>query len=97
MPQQPPRECLAQPAENVTWTCIDDEAILLNLTNGFYYTLNQVGCEIWKCLDGKRTRAEISTAICAQFAVEPAQAAADIDALLTDLERERLIICVETE
>lgn len=40
---------------NVTHRIIDGETVILNLKNGYYYSLGEVGTAIWKRLRVKRT------------------------------------------
>lgn len=77
--------------DHVCWSELDGEAILLNLDNGFYYTLNPVGCEVWKLMDGCRTLTEISTEIQAQYDVERKQLQEDVCSLFQQLQQEDLI------
>lgn len=79
------------PADYVTWSGIENEAILLNLRNGFYYTLNEVGCESWKLMDARRAIRDIAGELCGIFEVERSQAERDLLALSEDLRREELI------
>jgi hypothetical protein len=83
---------IAVPAEHVCWSCIDDEAVLLNLNNGYYYTLNPVGCDVWQRLDGARTVQEIGAEMCDLYAVQQPQVEQDILALFRDLQHEDLIV-----
>ena len=70
---------------------VGETLVLLNPETGQYYTLNEVGSRIWELLDGTRTRDGIVAAICAEYDAGEAEIAADVDALLGDLEAEKLI------
>ncbi len=82
---------IAAPVENVVWSCIDNEAILLNLENGFYYTLNDVGCKIWELIDGKRAISGIGLEICSMYAISQQQVEQDLCGLFQDMLQEKLI------
>ena len=43
----------------VAWRMVDDDGVLLNLTTGYYYTLNEVGRFFWESLDGRKKLSEI--------------------------------------
>ena len=79
-------------AEHVFWHCIDDEAILLNIHSGMYYTLNTVGCDIWKTLDGKRDVRELGEELCQHYTIDPQQAKQDLLALFDELRQEDLVV-----
>jgi hypothetical protein len=83
-----------KPADKVMWSRIDDEAILLNLHNGYYYTLNAVGCDIWKLLDGTQTVQDIARALCNIYEVTQEQSETDLLALLQECLAENLITIV---
>src|SRR5262245_21398283 len=42
---------------------IDGEAVIVNLTNGYYYSLDRSAAEIWGWLEAGRSIAEIVSAI----------------------------------
>ena len=45
--------------EEIAWSELGEEIVLLDIEEGDYYTLNQVSAEIWKLADGKHTISEI--------------------------------------
>jgi len=90
-------QVIPKQAEHVAWSQIDQEAILLNLNNGFYYTLNEVGCDAWKLIDAQRTLRAISAEMRALYAVEQAQIDRDLCALCAELQQEGLIILLESQ
>ena len=71
---------------------LDGEGVLLNLENGFYYTLNRVGTAIWELFTGDQSLERILTAIRDRFDVAENKARADLIALVVRLHREQLII-----
>jgi len=75
----------------VTSTILDGEAVLLNLDNGRYYSLNRVGTAAWELMTGDRPLAEIHSAICDRFNVTEEVASRDLVALVTRLRQEKLI------
>ena len=85
---------VAKHAEQVCWSCIDDEAILLSLSRGFYYTLNSVGCDLWKSIDGKRTVRDLGRALCSIYEAAQNQVESDILSLFDELLHEELIVIV---
>ena len=50
-------------SDNVTFQVVADEAILIRLDTGTYFSLNKVGTEFWQMLDGRRTIEEHASAL----------------------------------
>lgn len=63
-----------------------DEAVVVNLANGNYYTLSRVGAEVWQCLEQGFAPARIVEELCARYAGPQAEIATAVaqfvDALL---------------
>jgi coenzyme PQQ synthesis protein D (PqqD) len=78
--------------EGVAAQVADGEAVLLDIESGGYFALNQVGSRIWELCDGTRSTAEIVSVICDEFDVAEDVAAADAHELLSELEREKLVV-----
>src|SRR5207244_1097272 len=78
-----------QPNENeVAAKVMDGEAIIINLANGVYYSMDKVGGLIWEMLEGKYSLEEMITATVVQYDVSRGQAQADIEQLVEELLRE---------
>jgi hypothetical protein len=75
----------------VTSTVLEDEAVLLNLANGVYYSLNPVGTAIWGQLTGSQSLEEILENVRQQFEVTEETARRDLVALVSRLRDEGLI------
>lgn len=76
---------------DVQYTVLDGEAVLLNLANGYYYTLNRVGTAIWELFAERRPLHAVADEICRRFDVERERARDDLFALVIRLEREGLL------
>jgi hypothetical protein len=75
----------------LAWRQIDDEVILVPIRRrademDSVYTLNEVAAHIWQLIDGERTVEEICAVVVADFDVDRAQAEADLQELLAELE-----------
>lgn len=68
-----------------------DEVVILNLRDGVYYGLEDVGTRIWQLLQQPVSVLTIREAIVAEFDVESARCERDIRLLLTDLVARRLV------
>jgi hypothetical protein len=71
---------------------IDGEAVIINLLNGTYYSLDKVGAVIWESLAEGRTVAETVDAVTARYKVEAARARGDVERLAPQLRDERLLV-----
>jgi hypothetical protein len=72
-------------------TTLEDEAVILHLRDGVYYSLNQVGASIWNLLQEARTITEIRNIILSEYEVEPQQCETDLLKLLQELADRNLI------
>lgn len=80
-----------QHATHVVAKTIDEVAVLLNLTNEMYYSLNEVGARVWELADGQRTIATIVDTLAGEYDAERGQIAEDVRSLLAALAAEGLI------
>lgn len=72
-----------------------DKLILLNPDDGQYFTLDEVGSRVWELSDGSRTVGEITGVIGEEYDAPAETIGADVLDLLTELEREQLVIRVD--
>lgn len=70
---------------------VDGEAVLLDLASGKYFGLNEVGSCVWEALEQDVTVAALQERLLAEFEVDPTTLRADLNELLSDLERRGLI------
>ena len=67
------------------------EHVLLNLRDGMYYGLEEVGIDIWKLLQRPITVAEICRIVSQTHDVDPGRCRADIARLLSEMAERRLV------
>lgn len=79
-------------ADNVVFRKIDDEAILLNVDSGHYYTLNNTGSEILEQLIDDKAIEKIAELLSTDFDVDLKSLMADIQEIIDDLINEDIII-----
>lgn len=82
-------------SDDAVWKATnDDQGVILNLSNGEYYSLNSVAKEIWEFISIRKdaSLAEIEAEICNKFDVKESVAHSDIVELLKRLKAEKLII-----
>jgi hypothetical protein len=71
---------------------IDGEAIIMNLTNGAYYSMAGVGGFVWDAIEREQSDAAILEGIMARYAVAAPRARADLDGLIAALLADDLIL-----
>jgi len=79
------------PHSDVHYSLLDKEAVLLNLNDGVYHSLNPLGTTIWTLCDGIRSLQDILTSICSQYDVPEETAKQDLLQLMTRLNEEGLL------
>lgn len=70
---------------------LGQEAVILELKNGVYYGLNEVGAAVWELVQKPRTVGEIVEALTREYEVEAGSCERDLQALLRDLARSGLV------
>ncbi|MEW5959819.1 MAG: PqqD family protein [Chloroflexota bacterium] len=76
----------------VTYQTVGEEAILIELNSGVYYSLNDTGTVFWELIDGTRTIADCARLIARQYEVEAGVVEADLLELAAEFKNEGLII-----
>jgi hypothetical protein len=81
--------------EVVSFTFVDEDAVLLNMQTNQYYLLDEVGARLWGLLrDGKSLR-ESYRALLEEYEVEPATLEQDVLELLEKLKEQGLVEIVQ--
>jgi hypothetical protein len=76
---------------------MDGEAVIINLSNGVYYSLDNVGAVVWEQIGATRTVAETIAAVVGRYDVPLERAQADVERLLAELVDEQLIASFDGE
>lgn len=79
-------------SEDMTHRIVDNEAVILNLKTGEYYSLNKTGTFIWKLLEDKISIEDLIDKVTEEFVIDKKSATHDIKLLLKDLIVEKMII-----
>ena len=75
---------------------IDGEAILINVANGMYYSMDNAGAVVWELIQEGHSLAQISECIAARYDASLETIRADIERLGDELV-ERNIVALDTE
>jgi len=76
---------------SIAWRQIGDETVVIDLESGTCYRLDEIGGRIWKMLSSGVGAAAIARAIAKDYAVAAERIRHDINLLIDDLARRRLI------
>ena len=77
--------------ENVHFVQFDEEMILLDLAQGEYFSLNDVGSRMWTALVAGRAPEEIARALTSDYDAEPDVLLRDCLAIAAELVRRGLL------
>ncbi len=75
---------------------LGDEAAILNLKDGVYYTLGSVGARVWKLIQEPRTVREVRDTLLDEYEVDAHRCGNDLIALLAKLDEHGLIDVTDT-
>ena len=71
---------------------LDGEAVLLNLTSGVYFGLNETGTRVWQLLEAYGDIPQVIERMANEFAADQASIEADVRRLVHDLTEMRLLV-----
>jgi len=77
--------------EQVVTQAAADAFFLFDLSQGEYYSLNDVGHRVWQLCDGSRSVDDLVSVICQEFEAPSEAVEADVLELLADLVVEGLL------
>lgn len=81
--------------ENVLFTSVEQDAILLNTRTNQYYVLEEVGMRLWELLKQAGGVREVYQALLDEYEVSPAELERDLLELLGHLMENGLVEMVE--
>ena len=81
--------------EDVHWREAEGQVIALDLSGGRYLTINRSGALLWPMLQEGTTRDELVDRLVEEFELPPEQARADVDAWLSELDAQLMLVRVE--
>ncbi len=70
---------------------LGQETVILQLQNGQYYGLNEVGSRVWELIQQPRTTEEIETSLLEEFDVAQDRCREDLASLLQDMAAAGLV------
>ena len=87
----PPEDVIRLRSDDLEWTEVDDEVVVLDLSDAKYLAVNSTGAAIWPLLAEGATRATLLDTLKERFDVDDETAQGGLDAFL-DAARERKLL-----
>ena len=78
--------------EEVASKVIDGEAIIINLANGVYYSMDKVGALVWDLLQAGHTLEEVIATVTSRYTVPREQVELNVQELVRELIQENLVV-----
>jgi coenzyme PQQ synthesis protein D (PqqD) len=78
-------------SEQVTHQIVAEEAILINLNTGTYFSLNKIGTEFWEMLDGQQSVQQHAETIAKKYEVEVSMVVGDLLELANKMAVDHLV------
>lgn len=79
-------------SEEVASEVLDGEAVLINLSNGMYYSIDGVGGRIWELIEKGQSLAGVVRDIAARYDIDEKTADADVKKFVEELVAENLVV-----
>jgi hypothetical protein len=76
---------------NITWRVVDDEALILDLSSGYYFSLNPIATEIWQSLQSGANIPDVVQSISLKYDIDKTIVEKDLDELMIDLRSCKLL------
>ena len=76
---------------------IDGEAIIMNLANGLYYSMDHVGAVVWELVAQGYSLREMAKVLADRYDVDAERAAADVYCLVRELLDENLVVVAQAD
>lgn len=78
-------------------TEIDDDLVMMDVDQGYYFGLNETAKVIWQLLDRPTPYQQVIHALISRYQVDEAQCATDMDLFIQDMLKHQLIERVDVE
>lgn len=80
---------------DIAFQSMPPETILLNLANGYYYSTNELGGEVWQRCDGETTVEGIIRNLLPKYDVDLATLSEDVAEFIRQLAEDGLLVLRE--
>lgn len=76
---------------NASFEIVADEAVIIDINTGTYFSLNKIGTEFWQMLDGKQTIATLATQIANKYSVDREMVTNDMIEIAQQMIADKLV------
>jgi hypothetical protein len=76
--------------EEIIWRVVDDEALILDTTSGYYFSMNGTATDIWCLLNEGKSIDEVAQTIAQQYEIDAETAKNDVRELIANLSKEQI-------
>lgn len=77
--------------DKIFWRKVEGDTVILNIDTGFYYTLDEVGSEIWDMVLDNQNEEQILSHILDKYDIDEEVVKKDVKIIVKNLEKEKLI------
>jgi hypothetical protein len=82
-------------SDEIAARVVDGEAILINLSNGTYYSIEGTGAIVWALLERGHPVADVAAELSRRLGVDEQTALEDVERLVARLVEERILVAAE--
>lgn len=82
---------VVHPSDDAVFRDLDGEGVVLNLSSGVYFGLNEVGTRIWQLIEQFGTLTAVHDAVVREFDVDGETAGRDLVELVSELAERGLV------
>jgi len=75
---------------NLVWRIVDDEALILDLSSGVYFSLNPVATDVWQGLQSGASVSAVVAEVAHKYGVDVAIVREDVRQFMEDLKQAKL-------
>jgi len=77
--------------EEIAWSELEEEIVLLDIEGGSYYSLNEVSAFVWKRIDGARSIGDLVDEVLEEYEAAREQVRDDVIRLIGDLSQKNIL------
>lgn len=79
----------------IIFSHMDNEIVMMNLEKGEYYGLSQVGSRIWELIETPQTMHDICTSLCNEYDVSHEKCTEDVQNFLNLMTEKNIITVID--
>lgn len=79
----------------IVFSKMDDEIVMMNLEKGEYYGISPVGSRIWELLETPQTVDDICRTLCEEYAVTLEQCTEEVLSFITQMKGKNIITIID--